>query len=177
MTCNKESVHTGKYIRQRILYSHTGRGCIRLCNSYFWYPKWMKTSATRSSGWGEDTQEVDSWSKMLGRASMPINLIIVHMFAHEPNGVPPYNCALTSNGWTVLSTFSKTLSQIIILRLAQIKFFISSADQLFFFFCIDRLTTPKDVSVIVVSFVLYGGIKATSVETSVWGKMCCIPFP
>lgn len=65
-----------------------------------------------------------------------------------------------------LSTFSKTLSQIIILRLVQIKFFISSADQLFFF-CIYRLTTPKDVSVIVVSFVLYGGIKDTSVEASV----------
>ena len=68
---------------------------------------------------------------------------------------------------TVLSTFSKTLSQIIILRLAQIKFFICSADQLFFFFCIDRLMTPKDVSIIVVSVVLYGGIKDTSVEASV----------
>lgn len=69
---------------------------------------------------------------------------------------------------TVLSTFSKTLSQIIILRLAQIKFFIYSADQLFFFFfCINRLMTPKDVSIIVVSVVLYGGIKDTSVEASV----------
>ena len=38
---------------------------------------------------------------------MPINLITVHMFAYEPNGVPPYNCALTSNGWNGPQYFLK----------------------------------------------------------------------
>lgn len=99
---------------------------------------------------------------------MPINLITVHMFAYEPNGVPPYNCALTSNGWNGPQYFLKDSLPDYNSQVSSNKIFhLFCRSTIFFFFCIDRLMTPKDVSIIVVSVVLYGGIKDTSVEASV----------